>query len=435
MRSALLAGPGGLTLMARTSVNRHDVLSATTTLRSTSLETGEEWGGSTYNFDTSEIFSDVTEVRNTVNSPQWVRKNRWSGADKVKLRPNPFSYTYVRYSPFWGTKREIVPSQGFQALWAGRIPGWNGAHSEFSDEEKAAVVQAAKIKLGKAFKDQKVNLAQAYGERKQAIRLFNDAAVRVVGGLRALKRGDLRSAADAFGVAQTKLVTQRGRKARTVQQLDLSGFIAQNRLAYVYGVEPLMSDVYGAAEKVAQAHVDGVLDTVRHAVSSTRRLVVSTPLVVDGVLGKQYTTAQYTAKFVVRAAIPRPELTSVASLGFTNPATLLWELTPWSFVIDWFIRIGDYLNYLDSFSAYTFLDGSFTVFERNQSGAIVTGEAETSFGPVIIHARGTYYAVYCQRTVLDSWPTLSLPRPKNPFSVGHAMNALALFRTTFFKRK
>ncbi len=30
--------------------------------------------------------------------------------------------------------------------------------------------------------------------------------------------------------------------------------------------------------------------------------------------------------------------------GLTDPSSVLWELTPWSFVIDWFIPIGNYLN-------------------------------------------------------------------------------------------
>lgn len=34
-------------------------------------------------------------------------------------------------------------------------------------------------------------------------------------------------------------------------------------------------------------------------------------------------------------------------LGFTNPAAVLWEATPFSFVVDWFLPIGDYLKTLD----------------------------------------------------------------------------------------
>lgn len=36
--------------------------------------------------------------------------------------------------------------------------------------------------------------------------------------------------------------------------------------------------------------------------------------------------------------------------GFSNPAAVLWEATPFSFVGDWFFPIGDYLNDLDKSS-------------------------------------------------------------------------------------
>jgi len=38
------------------------------------------------------------------------------------------------------------------------------------------------------------------------------------------------------------------------------------------------------------------------------------------------------------------EMGFARQLGLANPATILWERLPWSFVIDWFIPIGTYLN-------------------------------------------------------------------------------------------
>lgn len=422
--------------MSKTAVNRHVVIPGTTQVRTINIDGGAEFGGSTYNYDQQDVFSDVTEVRQTVNSAMWVRANRWSGAQKQALRPNPFSYSYSWLRPLWGVRTEIVPSQGFISVRSGRIIGWNGEQVDFSEEERLAIREAAKIKLGKAFKDQKVNLAQAYGERKQAIRLFNDNATRIVTALRAVKRGDIQGAAKALGITSPKRSTRsKRRKAEEQQQLDLSGRASSDWLALQYGWKPLMSDVVGAAEKVAQAHVDGILDTVRQSASSTRKIDSKIPLLVDGVEGYRYTASSYTAKYVIRAAIPRPELLSVTSLGFTNPLTVAWELMPWSFVIDWFIRIGDYLNYLDSFAGYRFLDGSFTIFCKTRSGATVAGEGETSYGPTIVHAVGSKISVENTREVLYDWPSLARPRFKNPVSVGHTLNALALFRTTFFKRK
>jgi len=41
------------------------------------------------------------------------------------------------------------------------------------------------------------------------------------------------------------------------------------------------------------------------------------------------------------------ELSAPRSLGLLDPASVAWELTPWSFVIDWFVPVGEYLEVLN----------------------------------------------------------------------------------------
>jgi hypothetical protein len=41
-------------------------------------------------------------------------------------------------------------------------------------------------------------------------------------------------------------------------------------------------------------------------------------------------------------------LKQLSQLGITNPALLVWELIPYSFVIDWLIPVGDFLSSLDA---------------------------------------------------------------------------------------
>lgn len=39
-----------------------------------------------------------------------------------------------------------------------------------------------------------------------------------------------------------------------------------------------------------------------------------------------------------------PELFALASLGLLNPASLAWELVPLSFVVDWIVPVGPFLE-------------------------------------------------------------------------------------------
>jgi hypothetical protein len=47
-----------------------------------------------------------------------------------------------------------------------------------------------------------------------------------------------------------------------------------------------------------------------------------------------------------------------ARLGLLNPAEVIWELVPFSFVADWFLPIGDYLSALDAPMRFSHVGGT-----------------------------------------------------------------------------
>lgn len=57
-----------------------------------------------------------------------------------------------------------------------------------------------------------------------------------------------------------------------------------------------------------------------------------------------------------RFKINNPDLLLPAKVGLTNPLSVAWELIPFSFVVDWFLPIGKYLDALDVPLLYTFTD-------------------------------------------------------------------------------
>jgi hypothetical protein len=127
-----------------------------------------------------------------------------------------------------------------------------------------------------------------------------------------------------------------------------------------------------------------------------------------------------------------PEVTDLlAQTGFTNPANVIWELVPFSFVVDWFIRIGDYLN------ACTKLD-NLTVTSVSRTVSITESEfctAEVVDGtPVGTATNRRWSFSYYQHARVSSYtyreiiplPELPLPVFRNPISKGHLAIALSL---------
>jgi hypothetical protein len=184
--------------------------------------------------------------------------------------------------------------------------------------------------LRTAVKDQKVNLAQTLAEYPQAQRMFADNATAIAKALRSLRRGDAKGAAQAL-------------RAKPKQ---LRGTISNRWLELQYGWMPLLSDLYGSV-----AELQAGLQRPRYRKIKVRRAAeirenrnignisyLNKPGYIDA-----------SVKVVAKVTCYLKQDSSVSNrLGFTNPVNLAWELLPYSFVIDWFIPIGDWLNSLDA---------------------------------------------------------------------------------------
>jgi hypothetical protein len=121
----------------------------------------------------------------------------------------------------------------------------------------------------------------------------------------------------------------------------------------------------------------------------------------------------------------------MTQIGFNNPINLLWEIIPYSFVVDWFLPIGQYLEGLTNFQGLTFIDGCETRFTRQSALFDVYYYYEDNVQIDIRYGSYSRDDVLFDRLKLTSWPSMRLPSFKNPISTEHALNALALLRAAF----
>ena len=200
-------------------------------------------------------------------------------------------------------------------------------------------------------------------------------------------------------------------------------------LELCYGWTPLLSDVYGTAEHLAYRSALGYPLSLR--VTGKAMGGKSWSQLVPGVEFTQATwSGQTTESCQVSFTydVPSSFLREFTSLGLTNPATIAWELVPYSFVLDWFLPIGSWLDLLDAGAFLEYREGSSTHFVR--FGPQVNISAEASAAGVLIawdeQRRGRVNAFKMQRVVHSSVPWYGFPQLRSPMSLDKAARGLAL---------
>jgi len=334
-----------------------------------------------------------------------------------------FSESFEKYPyGFWSIIPNAKTSQKTRVTgslyYAGSAFQWGHALTPTIRTE-SSLTNEALTKVLNRVKDSKVNLAQAFAERKQTARLFASTAKRIASSFRSLKRGDVAGALRGLGSP-----SNRGRLS--------TRDIADQWLEIQYGWKPLLSDLYGAVEVLRQKDSDRQRYYIT-AKQTARDTVSSSDLDDDGQwVGTIRTTKELSVFVRLDYYVSCRWASSLSQLGISNPLALAWELVPWSFVVDWFVPIGGYLSSLDATSGLSFLGGSKSVRSITESTIAYTRIRVPSPASVdTISANGTKMAKTITRTVYLSSPAPGALYTKNPLSYDHVSNALALLRGAF----
>lgn len=163
----------------------------------------------------------------------------------------------------------------------------------------------------------------------------------------------------------------------------------------IFGWVPLMQDIHDAFETLSEAHRSSPVRAKNSIVYSenvndaNNRLAVQTELgAMVGAQGRMY----------------NPNLALLSDLGLINPAAVLWDKVPYSFVVNWFIPIGGYLNSLTDLVGYTTERAYVTTFVRKTAaGTIRVTDPDT--GKLVWRDRSVQ-TLYVNRTLGFPAPTL-----------------------------
>ena len=368
------------------------------------------------------------------SSREWGKSPVVKTAQWAERRRNP--NVYVPPTPFSAYTRETrLPLEAYriQGTWCiGQRPfgiTTDGIYAE--DTAMAATLRnRALIRAREQLKSQNVNLSVAYAERAKTSNLVASSAMTIARAGRELKRGNFGGAADALGLGK-------GLKAKAVGLSD-------RWLELQYGWKPVLNDMYGsmvALHEKDQFTPDRYRITVRGSAKEIRKFVLNTS--VDyGVWGKgpgDISLQSHNKSVNVRLDYVQsnPALAQGNALGITDPLSVAWELVPFSFVADWFVPVGSYLNAMGASVGYSFVGGYSTYHQTGTVNVYSCGPGGNAYhapAPWSLHylaSPGSFSSKYVRRIPYSSDPTPRFPGFKNPVSTGHVMNAIALVTSIF----
>lgn len=186
-------------------------------------------------------------------------------------------------------------------------------------------------RLRSRIKDAKANAAIALAERKQTLSLVSSSIGTILKTYRSFRGGTI--FANIIRGVQTP---------RTVKEKEL----ANRWLEYSFGWKPLMADIYGFTEEINQSLREGF--PRYEATSQTVRKGSNSATI--GRFGTSFHSFEETVSMRVKARyqVKNAAVKRLSQLGITNPLEVAWELVPFSFVIDWFIPVGDFISSLDA---------------------------------------------------------------------------------------
>lgn len=356
-------------------------------------------------------------LRNSTVTPSYKFALRFGN-----LPENPFAFVKSTYTKYQGT---IIWQNAYtQWFQQGAFGGDDAVPLFFSGLQLANLDNQVKQKASSKIKDQDINLGQAFAERDQTFKLIAESLKRLAKTMAALKRGDYAAAAKALGI---KAPSSSGFDAQW--RRNQSRAVARGWLELQYGWRPLLSDIYGAANAANKFHSKREFQVVKTSVNSKMQSSKS--------IQSTYTADVYeydstcTKTIIVKMKRTSLPLATLSSLGLTNPAVIAWELVPFSFVFDWLVPVGSFLNQFDAHIGWSFSSGSITTFmKENVKMTRSTHRVPPGYDYYSETGSKSTEWVTCVRSPLVGFGSLlSMPFVKDPTSLVHAANALALFMT------
>lgn len=286
------------------------------------------------------------------------RSRSWSNTAGYKLTQRAAlltqNYTDEQENQSYGSAKVKWPANFNSGCSSGVFLQSFAVYPTLLDSGLSECLQKAQLNAANKVGDYTVDLGVAAIEARKTGQMIADAAISLAKAGSQVRKGNFAGAAATLGL---KSAPSKARKGRS---------FSNNWLEYRYGWRTLMMDVDGSMRALAESYIaKPPIIVVKSIVRNTFRTssTVAWGNIAGGAGGEQTNITKlfeylYEATVIYRFRVYNPSLASANSLGLVNPATLVWELIPYSFVVDWFANVGDVLRHMTTFTGKDLVDGS-----------------------------------------------------------------------------
>jgi hypothetical protein len=197
--------------------------------------------------------------------------------------------------------------------------------------------------LGK-LSDSDLNLGQSLGEIRETGNMMKHRLAKLLRAFRNLLKGNFRAMARELGLRNR---TRRGDRS--------AKYLSEIWLEYQLGWKPLMNDIFNGYNAIKDSLDDSLIRVT--AVETDRFGQVLPEYSFEGanVLGCQ---------IGLTASVDDISKARLNRLGLSDPLGIAWELTPLSFVMDWFLSVGDFISGLRANQGLKYEYGYQTTFVK-----------------------------------------------------------------------
>lgn len=306
--------------------------------------------------------------------------------------------TYVPPSP-------LYPGQSYVTQGPPQVAvGDNVGNGLVSYDAKVSLWNQNDAKVRLRLKNQKWNAATTVAELGQTMSFLATTTRELFDYYRLARKGDF--------LRLSELYRQRDQRGKRYPPWPVR--VSNRYLAYRYAVRPLVADIDGVINTFIRGQVRPVIQSVSaHGSTYASKFAQEPDWQGNPAYPIHYVGEESYTSFRKLYYEVQPDVQRWKSLGFVNLASVLWEVTPYSFMVDKVLPIGQFINSLDA----TFGVGLVADLRSDKTMGTATRSVRNGF----VRARNESYS----RTVNLGFPSVTAVFAPSPSGID-LVDSLAL---------